>query len=257
MAEDIELSEHAAITRRMWNDWAPEWVEGARRRWAHEGPCWGAWDLPDAELGILPDLAGLDAIDLGCGTGYWCAWMLRLGARPVGVDVSEAQLDTARELQREYGEEFPLLHASAESVPLPDASFDLALSEYGAALWCDPHRWIPEAHRLLRPGGRLIFLTTSVLATLCAPDSEDPVGETLERSQFGLRTLKWPESDAPEFQLSHSDMFGLLRRTGFEVEGLYELQAPAGEEEVRFYMPRGWARRWPSEEVWVARRPGG
>ena len=196
-------------------------------------------------------------VDLGCGTGYWCAWFLRLGARPVGVDVSEAQLATARDLQREYGEDFPLLHASAEAVPLPDASFDLAFSEYGAAIWCDPYVWIPEAQRLLRPGGRLIFLCNSVLATLCAPWSEEPVGETLQRPQFGLHRTDWPDAEGPDFHLSHSHMFRLLRDTGFEVEGLYELQAPAGEEEVRFYMRRGWSRQWPAEEVWVARRPGG
>ena len=57
--------------------------------------------------------------------------------------------------------EFPLLHGNAEAVPYPDASFDFAISEYGACLWADPYRWIPEAARLLRPGGELIFLTNS------------------------------------------------------------------------------------------------
>ena len=108
---------------------------------------------PETDLRILPEVAGLDVVDLGCGTGYWCYWLARLGARPVGLDVSEGQLATARELQREHGVDFPLLHASAEAAPLPDASFDIAFSEYGAAIWCDPYVWIPEAHRLLRPGG--------------------------------------------------------------------------------------------------------
>jgi hypothetical protein len=50
-------------------------------------------------------------------------------------------------------------------------------------------------------------------------------------------------------------MFALLLHTGFTVEGLHELQAPEGpEDEVRHYVRRGWARRWPSDEVWVARR---
>ncbi len=56
-------------------------------------------------------------------------------------------------------------------VPLPDASFDLAISEYGAAIWADPYRWIPEAARLLRPGGDLIFLGNSVLVMLAVPDA--------------------------------------------------------------------------------------
>jgi len=71
--------------------------------------------------------------------------------RVVGIDNSEAQLASARRLQQQYGLDFPLLHGNAEAVPYPDASFDFAVSEYGACLWADPHRWVPEAARLLRP----------------------------------------------------------------------------------------------------------
>lgn len=171
-----DLSAHAARNRDVWNADAPNWVASGRKAWASPVPWWGMWEIPEGELRILPDVAGLDVLDLGCGTGYWCAWFQRLGARPVGLDLSEAQLATARELQEEHGIDFPLIHASAEAPPLPDASFDLVFSEYGAAIWCDPHVWIPEAHRLLRPGGRLIFLCHSVIATLCYPLSEEPVG---------------------------------------------------------------------------------
>lgn len=71
------------------------------------------------------DVAGLDVVELGGGAAYWSAWFARRGARPAGVDLSEQQLATARELQAERGLDFALLHASAEAVPLPDASFDL------------------------------------------------------------------------------------------------------------------------------------
>ena len=129
---------------------------------------------------------GLDAIELGCGTAYVSAWLARLGARPVGVDITPAQLETARAIQAEHGLAFPLIEANAEAVPLPDASFDLAISEYGAAIWCDPYRWIPEAARLLRPGGRLIFLGNSTLLMLCAPDEDDvPAGDRLLRPTSG------------------------------------------------------------------------
>jgi SAM-dependent methyltransferase len=253
--DDLELSEHAAQTREAWNAAAPDWVAGGRAAWASPEPYWGMWEVPEAEARILPDVRGLDVVDLGCGTGYWCAWLHRLGARPVGLDVAEAQLATARDLQREHGIEFPLVHASAEAPPFPDASFDLVFSEYGAAIWCDPYAWIPHAHRLLRPGGRLIFLCNSVIAMLTAPPNDDPCGDVLLRPQFGMHRIDWPDTGGTDFHLPHSGMLALLRETGFEVEALHELRAPEGDEdEVRFFVRRGWARRWPGEEVWVARK---
>jgi len=255
MSEELRLSEHAARTRAMWNADAPNWVGHAREAWATDAPYWGAWHVPEASVGALPDVAGADVLDLGCGTGYWCAWFARLGARPVGLDVSEAQLATARELQREHGVEFPLVHASAEDVPLRDGGFDLVFSEYGAAIWCDPHMWIAEAHRLLRPSGRLVFLCNSVLSILCAPLAEEPVGETLQQQQTGLFRVDWPDAEGPDFHLPHGEMLALLRARGFEVQALHELYAPDGPpDEVRSYVRRGWARRWPCEEIWVARR---
>ena len=62
----------------------------------------------------LPDVAGKDVVELGCGTAYLSAWLARKGARVTGVDVTPAQLETARAMQVKFGLEFPLLEASAE-----------------------------------------------------------------------------------------------------------------------------------------------
>jgi SAM-dependent methyltransferase len=252
----VELSEHAARNREEWNKDAPNWVENAREAWASPTPWWGGWKIPEEDLKILPDVSDLDVLDLGCGTAYFCAWFMRLGARPVGLDVSENQLATARMLQREHGLEFPLIHASAEDPPLPDAAFDLVFSEYGASIWCDPYVWIPHAHRLLRPNGMLIFLCHSVLDSLCSPFSEDPTSETLQRPLRGLERIQWPPPDnGTDFHQAHGERIKLLRDTGFEIEALHELYAPEGDPaEVRYYKLRGWGQKWPCEEVWVARR---
>jgi SAM-dependent methyltransferase len=173
------------------------------------------------------------------------------------VDVTPAQLATARRCQAETGIVFPLLEASAEDVPLPDASFDLAISEYGASIWCDPSRWIPEAHRLLRPGGRLWFFRNSTLSILCGPDAGPPVDRLL-RPQRGLGRLEWPGEIGVEWQLPHGELFRLLRRTGFEVLDLVELYAPEDAVDHPYYdsFSAEWSRRWPAEEIWVARRTG-
>jgi len=199
--------------------------------------------------------SGLDVVELGCGTGYVSAWLARRDARPVGVDVTPAQLETARRCQAQFGLEFPLIEASAEDVPLPSESFDLALSEYGASTWCDPHRWLPEAHRLLRPEGRLWFLRNSTLSILCAPD-DGPSGETLLRPQRGLGRLEWPGQSGVEGRLPHGELFRMLRRTGFDVLDLVELYAPDDVVDHGYYdtFSADWSPRWAAEEIWVAEK---
>ena len=148
---------------------------------------------------------------------------------------------------------FPLVEASAEDVPLPDDSFDLVVSEYGASVWCDPERWIAEAARLLRPGGRLVFLTNSVLVSLCVPEQSGYAGESLRRPQPDVRRVRWPEGGV-EFHPSHGDWVRVLRTNGFVVEALHELYAPDDAETHRYYeiVTAEWARQWPVEDLWVA-----
>lgn len=251
-----DLPEHVRRNRAHWDATASAWVDGGRRSWAEPDPRWGIWGIPETELRLLPEVAGRDVIELGCGTAYVSAWLARRGARVVGIDNSEKQLETARAFQREFGIEFPLIHGNAETVPLPDASFDLAISEYGASIWADPYAWIPEAARLLRPGGELIFLVNGTLLMLCMNEllADGPAGDRLLRDYFGMHRLEWPDEDSVEFHLPFGEMIRLLRRSGFDVEDLVELQAPAGATTGFDYVDSAWARRWPSEEVWKARR---
>ncbi|MEO6351295.1 MAG: class I SAM-dependent methyltransferase, partial [Candidatus Limnocylindrales bacterium] len=137
-----DLPEHVARNRAYWDAMAHEWVEPGRRNWSTNDITWGIWGIAETDVHLLPhDVSGMDVIELGCGTGYVSAWLAHRGARPVGIDNAPGQLETARGFQKEFGIEFPLILGNAESVPLPDASFDLAVSEYGAAIWADPYKW--------------------------------------------------------------------------------------------------------------------
>lgn len=251
--------DHIQRNRAKWNSNAAEYAEPGRIHWASDDPTWGVFGVPESRLHLLPvDLAGKDVVELGCGTGYVSAWLARRGARPVGVDLSENQLATAGRLQREFGPRFPLVQGSAEAVPLGDGRFDLAISEYGASIWCDPYRWIPEAARLLRPGGELIFLVNANLFMLCVPDLEveGPAGDRLVRDYFGMYRFDWEDTDEVEFHLGYGDWIRLLRATGFDVIDLIEVQPPEGAT-TRFQLVTSeWARRWPCEEVWKARKRG-
>ena len=251
-----EMSEHVARNRAHWDNLAPQYVEAGERAWAREEPAWGIWNVPEAEVRVFSEeLAGKDVIELGCGTAYISAWLSRRGARVVGIDNCEAQLRTARRLQRQYGLDFPLIHGDAEAVAYPDASFDFAISEYGACLWADPQRWVPEAGRLLRPGGQLVFLTNSFLLTLCmSPEDGVPATERLLRPAFGMYRVEWPDSSGVEFHLSHGDWIRLLRRSGFEVEDLIEMRPEMRASSRYSFVTVEWARSWPCEEMWKARK---
>ncbi len=252
-----DLPEHVQRNREHWDERAAEYLEPGRRNWSTSEITWGIWGIPESDVHLLPDdLSGMDVIELGCGTGYVSAWLARRGAKPVGIDNSPKQLEAARVFQHEFGVDFPLILGNAETVPLPDASFDLAVSEYGAALWADPYKWIPEAARLLRPGGRLAFMTNATLVIMCVPEleSDGPATTELRRPYFGMHRTEWPDSEGVEFHLGHGDWIRLLRENGFEIEELVEFRPPEGATTRYDWVTTDWARQWPSEEGWKARK---
>jgi SAM-dependent methyltransferase len=254
-----ESDAQVAVTRRQWDEHLSAWFERhARARWAAAEPYWGMSCIPQSRLPVLPaDVSGAAAVELGCGSAYVSAWLARRGARPVGVDVSARQLAVARRLQDEFGLRFPLIQGDAERVPLRSGCADLVISEYGASVWCDPYRWVPEAARLLRPGGRLVFMAESTLARLCMPE-QGPVADRLVRDLFGLHHVVRRGSSGTayrQFALPHGEWIRLTSRYGLVVEDLIEVQVPAGATAGDFPgYPDEWVRRWPAEEVWFARR---
>jgi SAM-dependent methyltransferase len=252
-----DLPDYVARNRELWTNTNADYTDKkAHAAWTAEDITWGVFGVREEDIGILGVVEGLDIVELGCGTAYFSAWLARRGARPVGVDVTPAQLDTARRIMVETGIDFPLVEASAEDVPLPDASFDLALSEYGASIWCDPARWLPEAARLLRPGGRLVFLRNSPLSMLCVPDEPGPATEHLLRPLRGMYRVSWPFEDSVEFHTGHGELIDLVHEAGFEVERLVELYAPEDARMHEFYdtATPEWARKWPAEDLWAARK---
>lgn len=247
------------VNRALWDGMAADWVAAARRNWSGP-PRWGMWGVADAEVPLLPDdLAGLDVVELGCGTGYVAGWAARRGARRVvGIDNSSRQLQTAAAMAAQHGVRVQWVQGLAEAVPLADDSVDVAVSEYGASIWCEPRAWLSEARRVLRPGGRLSFLGNHPLVQVCAPeDGSLPVTERLERPWFGLHRLDWTDAvDDPggiEFCPTLTEWFALFTDLGFVVTGYREIRAPDDATGQPFMATAGWARRWPSEHAFWLR----
>jgi SAM-dependent methyltransferase len=226
----------------------------SRQGWNGKELCWGLWNSPESELMLVEDVKpDADVIELGSGTAAISAWLTRRGIRSVAVDFSRMQLDIAERLQREFGPHFPLVYADAEHVPYDNESFDLAISEYGASLWCEPRRWLPEANRLLRPGGQLIFITNGAMLIACTPSDGGRARDVLVRSYFGTYRVEVPD-DQVEFHPTHGEWVQLLHENGFSLVSLIEVRPPHGAKPRLDFASVEWARQWPSEEIWIARK---
>ena len=202
---------------------------------------------------ILGDVEGKDVLEFGCGAAQWSIALAQRGARPVGLDLSERQLEHARRLMTEAGVSFPLVHGSAEAVPLPDASFDIVFCDHGAMTFADPYRTVAEAARLLRTGGLFAFNHQSPIETMCWPPGVETITDRLVLDYFDMHRID--DVDDISFQLPYGRWIALFREYSFTVEDLVEPRPPA--DATSSYRSAGevaWARRWPAESIWRLRR---
>ncbi len=251
---NADLPYHVQKNRALWEATSNEYEQRNEHVLSGEkAMAWGLWRIPEEELHILGEIVGKDILEFGCGAARWSIALAQHGAHPVGLDISPSQLSHARRLMEEAGIQFPLLEASAENVPLPEASFDIIFCDWGAMTFCDPQKTVPEAARLLRPGGRFAFTTSTPIAILCQNVQTDMLGEALIHDYFGMGRQEW--ADEVDFQLSYGDWLRLFRRSGLIVEDLIEIQPGKDASSVyRTPTETEWARHWPMENLWKLRK---
>ena len=260
MPNQFELSDSQRLNRAKWQISARDYRTPAEKNWQQSEPTWGLWRRSEEGLDLLPDdLEGKRCLDVGCGTGYILKWMADRGARAVGIEPTDNQLVTAVGLSQLHRTSISLVQGFGEQLPFADESFDFAISEYGAALWADPYRWIPEVSRVLKPGSQLVLYTDHMISLITDNGQDEPDGawtETLQRSYFDVYRLKWnPDgSDGVEYHLTPGQWIALFRETDFEVEALIELPAPDGATSRYSFASAEWAAKWPAEQVWKVRK---
>jgi SAM-dependent methyltransferase len=250
------LTDHAGFNRGIWNAKSDAYQNRSGPQLeASGGLAWGVWQIPEADLNVLGDVVGRDILEFGCGAAQWSIGLARAGARPVALDLSDRQLEHAARLMADAGVSFPLVHASAEAVPLPDASFDIVFCDHGAMTFADPYRTVPEAARLLRPGGLLAFCHSSTIIELTWSAGDDRAGDRLVNDYFGLHRMEFP--DEVSFQLPYGEWIRLFRANGFEILDLIEPRPAADAVSTyRDELERDWSRRWPAESIWRVRKVG-
>lgn len=254
---DPPLTRHAARNREFWDAYSDEYQASHGAQLGAVGAAWGVWQIPESELGVLGDVRGRDVLELGCGAAQFSIALAQRDARCVGLDLSERQLEHAARLQGAAGVDFPLVPGSAESLPFADAAFDVVFCDHGAMVFADPYLTVPEAARVLRPGGLFAFSTYTPIVELCWPPGADEPGDRLAADYFGMHRLELGHAEHVEFQLPYAEWIRLFRRSGFVVEDLVELRPAEGAtSSYRGAETYQWARRWPLEHIWRLRRGG-
>jgi len=138
---------------RRWDAFAPQYVE----KFTDEGDLHREVLLNPALFELLGDVRGRRVLDDGCGEGYLSRLLARRGAMVTAIDYAESMLRIARErTPADLGVEFR--HANAERLGfLPDAGFDVVVSNMVLIDLADYEAAIREAHRLLVPGGLYVL----------------------------------------------------------------------------------------------------
>lgn len=243
-------------TERWWDAYAQAYLAEHDSQLPIDEPTWSVWKLPEVEVGALGPYRDRDVIELGSGAAQLSIALARNGARCTALDISAEQqalaerlIDRAEELDGRRPD-VTLVRGDAEDTGLPAESFDIACSDYGASMFADPLRWVPEAARILRPGGRLAFSAITPLLEVCWPTPIGIVSDRLVKDYFGLHRV---EERVTYYNLPYGEWIRLFRRSGLDVLDLIETRPPDDVTRTAYRSENQveWARRWPAEMIWV------
>lgn len=178
-------------------------------------------------VGMMPDVAGLDVLDLGCGLGYHCRWAIENGARSAtGLDLSEKML--AEAAKNNAGLPVTLRRADLDTADFGDARYDLAFSSLAVHYIVDFDDFCRRVRKALRPAGRFVFSTEHpMFAARGVPeflaDSEGrQVSAVREYLREGERKTDWVAKGVVKHHRVISTMVMALKRAGFDLDAMDE-----------------------------------
>jgi malonyl-CoA O-methyltransferase len=178
---------------------------------------------------LLGDVAGLDVIDIGCGTGRHAVRLARAGARVTAVDFASGMVDQARHKPGWDAVRF-VHHDLARPLPLPDSSFDRVLCALVLDHIQDLDGLFREFARLCRSGGAVVISSmhpAMMLRGLQAHFTDPTTGRDV-----------WPESTPNEM----SDYVMAAVHAGLHIEHMreYAVDEQLAASNARAAKYRGW-----------------
>ncbi len=248
------MTNHVEQNREYWNNISADYQKQHVSQLGKVEPTWGVWAVPERELCILGDVSGKDILEFGCGGAQWSIALARRGARMTGLDLSSEQLRHAREFVAAEKLDVTLVEGNAEQTPFADASFDIVFCDHGAMTFANPRKTVPEAARILRPGGLFAFNMATPWLDAVTERTTEAVSDRLIVDYFDM--TPWQDSiGQTTFQLGYGDWIRLFRQSGLVIEDLVEIR-PKENATTTYegYAPLEWARRYPAEHIWKVRR---
>lgn len=151
---DLEMTKHPVGTREFFDD-----LDDYRFDKLHYLP----------RLVDFPSFRGQRLLEVGCGIGTDLVRFARGGATVTGVDLSSTAIGLAEKNFALHGVQAEELRiANGEALPFPDASFDVVYAHGVVQYTADAARLIAECHRVVKPGGRGIFMVYNRVSWLNA-----------------------------------------------------------------------------------------
>ncbi|GAC69911.1 class I SAM-dependent methyltransferase [Gordonia soli] len=195
---------------------------------------WCPEGLRESSAHLLGDVTDRDVLEIGCGSAPCSRWLIRQGARPVGLDLSRAMLARGVAAMSADGVRVPLVQAGAEHLPFADDSFDIACSAFGAVPFvADSARVMAEAARVVRPGGRWVFAVNHPIRW-AFPDDPGPEGLIASIPYFNRTPYTEADEDGVLTYVEHHRTLGdrvrEIRAAGLVLDDIVEPEWPEGFE---------------------------
>ena len=190
---------------------------------------YGPLSAGESELKLLGEVRGKDVLEIGCGGGQNSIVLSKWGARSVGLDISEKQIEYARKLAKEEDTKVPFHVGDMQDLHIfKDESFDAVLSSFAISYSDNVLGVFYEVSRVLREHGLFVFATSHPIIGTGRPiryggGRRWAISNYFEKRK---RVWKWRTKDGvAEFyggQITIQDYFDMLTKAGFAVERIVE-----------------------------------